>query len=143
MGQQPSQEQDPQQKSSKLLNWIDQRFIGPVIGALIAAIAAGRIVIQITGVQFTIGLLVLVTLVIIVVMGVSFFLGMGYILYTVVGLFTKQKPPLIYRVVANVMLIVMFPLWWKERRNTLLSSESFERMAERFRQEREPKDTQQ
>ena len=88
-----SQRQEPQQEksSNKLLSWLDQRLIGPLIGALITAIAAGKVVIQITGVQFNIGLMVLLTLVLFLVIGVSFFLGMGYILLSFGSFFTKQN----------------------------------------------------
>lgn len=140
-----SQRQEPQQETSsnKLLSWLDQRFIGPLIGALITAIAAGRVVIQITGVQFNIGLLVLLTLVLFVVIGVSFFLGMAYILLSFGSLFTKQKPPLLHRIVARISFIVLFPWWWKERKNTKLPDESTERMLARMRRaKQESTDTQ-
>ena len=138
MSQQP-QSQEPQQKTSKFLNWLDQRLIGPLLGALITAIVSGRIVILITGVQFNIGLMVLVTLIILVVMAVSFFLGMGYIILAFCSLFTKQKPPLPYRIVANISLIVLFPLWLKHRKNKSVPGETFEQVMERFRREQESK----
>lgn len=145
---QQSQRQEPQQEnaSRKVLSWLDQRLIGPLIGALIAAIVAGRVVIQITGVQFNIGLMVLVALVMFVIMGVSFFLGMGYILLYFFSIFTKQEPPMIYRIVAGVSSIVLFPLWWKEwwkkRKNTSSSDESVEQVLARVREKQESKDIQ-
>lgn len=144
MGQQQSQEQEPQPKQSKLLSWLDQRLVGPLIGALIAAIVGGRIVILITGVQFNIGLMVLVTLVILVVIGVSFFLGMSYVVFAFFGLFTKQKPPLLHRIAATISMVVLFPLYWrewKEEKNRQPPSEFTERILARIREKQESKDT--
>jgi hypothetical protein len=145
---QQSQRQEPQQEKSpsKVLSWLDQRLIGPLVGALITAIVAGRVVIQITGVQFNIGLMVLVALVMFVIMGISFFLGMGYILLYIFSIFTKQEPPMIYRIVARVSSIVLFPFWWKEwwkqRKNTSPPDESVEQVLARVREKLESKDIQ-
>lgn len=140
MGQQ-SQSQEP--RSSRFRDLFYLPIVAPFIVGVTLSYVTGRLIIQITGIQFNIGLLVLVTLVILAVMGISFFLGMTYIMWAFVSLFTKQKPPLLHRIVANVSMVVMFPLWLKERKNTKPPSETFEQMMERFGKEQESKDTKQ
>ncbi len=103
--------QEPQ-KQSRFLLWIYLPLICPIIVGLTISYITGKIIIQITGVQFSIGLIVIVTAIIFVVQGVSFMLGMGYFVLGILSLFTKQKIPLVLRIAAKVAFPFMLLSNW-------------------------------
>ena len=83
--------------------WLDNRIVGPLLGSLITAIAAGKIVIQITGAQLSIGLTILVILCIYGAMALSFYMGMLFPILALYHHFTKSKSPWWYRLFSNTL----------------------------------------
>src|SRR5437763_14322169 len=105
--------------------WLDNRIVGPLLGSLITAIAAGKIVIQITGAQLSIGLTILVILCIYVAMALSFYMGMLFPILALYHHFTKSKSPWWYRPFSNTLTaqVLFFGsvfgwLWRKGRSST-------------------------
>lgn len=79
-------------------------LIAPIIVGLVMALIAGRIVIQISGFQFSIGLTITIALVFFIVIVISFFLGMGYLIFGFFSLIFRSEMPLIYRIATNLLL---------------------------------------
>ncbi len=83
--------------------------IGTILGVLLAILTGlnnlvelllklpQHVVLQISGVQISIGVTIFIALLILVLMGLSFTVGMFYPVYFVGELFTKRKPPLFFR----------------------------------------------
>ncbi len=78
--------------------------IAPIVVSIVLAYLAGRLVIQISGFQLSIGLTIIVTLIILAVMVISFFLGMSYLIFGFLSLIFRSKMPLIYRIATNLLL---------------------------------------
>lgn len=107
---------DESSKKHKVFSWIDNRIIGPLLTSLIVATVTGKIVIRISGVQLSIGLTVLVIVCIYVAMGLSFTLGMFYMLFGIGTIFTKKKPPLFMRPFAVLALPFLHLANWISKR---------------------------
>ena len=88
-------------------------LIAPIVVGVVLAYLAGRLVIQISGLQLSIGLTIIVTLIILAVMVIAFFLGMGYLIFGFFSLFLRSEMPLIYRIATNLLLK---PAVWVYRR---------------------------
>ncbi len=68
-------------------------LIAPIVVGIVLAYLAGRLVIQISGFQLSIGLTIIVTLIILAVMVISFFLGMGYLFFGFLSLIFRSEMP--------------------------------------------------
>src|SRR5579864_4733338 len=79
-------------------------LIAPIIVAIVIAYLAGRLVIQISGFQLSIGLTIIITLIFLAVMAISFFLGMGYLVFGFFSVIFRSEMPLIYRIATNYLL---------------------------------------
>ncbi len=83
--------------------------LGAILGALLAIITGlnnlvelllklpQHFVIQISGFQISIGITVIIALLILLLMGLAFTMGMFYIMFVVAAVFTKQGIPLFIR----------------------------------------------
>src|SRR6266705_3534477 len=91
-------------KESGCLKSLWTTFVAPVLVGILLAYFAGRIVIQITGFQISIGLSIIITLVFFIVIIISFFLGMGYLIFGFFNLFFRAEMPLIYRIATKLLL---------------------------------------
>src|SRR5947209_7823177 len=117
-------DEEPGTRGKKFLSWVDNRIIGPLLGSIITAIAAGKIVIQITGVQLSIGLTILVIVFIYVVMVISFYMGMIFPILALVHVFTKSTYPRWYLFFSNALMAPwLFFAWIDDRRRRKPSSE--------------------
>lgn len=88
-------------------------LIAPILVGIVLALLAGRLVIQISGFQISIGLTIIITLVFFIVIVISFFLGMGYLIFGFFSLIFRSKMPLIYRIATHVLLK---PVLWMYNR---------------------------
>ncbi len=79
-------------------------LMAPIIVVTVAAYLAGRLVIQISGFQLSIGLTIMVTLIFLAVMVIFFFLGMGYLIFGFFSVIFRSEMPLIYRIATNFLL---------------------------------------
>ncbi len=79
-------------------------LIAPILVGIVLAYLAGRFVIQISGFQISIGLTIIITLVFFIVIAISFFLGIGYLIFGFFSLFFRSEMPLIYRIVTHLFL---------------------------------------
>src|SRR6266849_6830570 len=78
--------------------------IAPIVVSIVLAYLAGRLVIQISGFQLSIGLTIIITLIFLAVIIISFFLGMGYLIFGFLSLFLRSEMPLIYRIATKLLL---------------------------------------
>ncbi len=79
-------------------------LIAPILVGIVLAALAGRLVIQISGYQISIGLTIIITLVFFIVIVISFFLGMGYLIFGFFSLIFRSEMPLIYRFATHFLL---------------------------------------
>ena len=84
-------------------------LIAPIIVVTVAAYLAGRLVIQISGFQLSIGLTIIITLIFLAVMVIFFFLGIGYFFFGFLNLIFRSEMPLIYRIATSLLLK---PAFW-------------------------------
>lgn len=68
-----------------------------LVGQLLLLPEHFALVIRISSFQISIGLTVIIALIILLLMGLSFTLGMFYLMFSVFALFTKKKTPLFIR----------------------------------------------
>jgi len=66
---------DQEQKSSRFFNWLYIPIIAPLIVIFFGSFITGKIIIQITGFQLSIGLSILVIFCIFIAMSISFYLA--------------------------------------------------------------------
>ncbi len=79
-------------------------LIAPIVVGVVVAYILGRVVIQITGFQISIGLTIIITLIFLAVMVTSFILGMGYLFFSFFSVIFRSEMPLIYRIATNFLL---------------------------------------
>lgn len=107
--------QEPQ-KQSRFFTWLYIPIIAPLIVIFLGAIITGKVVIRISGFQLSVGVTLIIILCILFVMIVSFYLGMLYPLVVISRIFFKKNLPLRFRVLSQVATVILFPLFWFERR---------------------------
>lgn len=128
------------QKESRFFKWVYAPLIAPTILLLLGSVITGKIVIQISGFQMSIGITLIVILCIFTVMVGSFILGMGYVVLAVVNIFTKQKMPLIFRIPMTITSFVLFPFNWiymRRHKRQRPPSEFTQRMLARLQEKKE------
>lgn len=91
-------------KDSGCLKSLWATLLAPIIVAAVVSLLAGRLVIQISGFQFSIGLTILIALVFFVVIAVSFVLGMGYLIFGGLSLLLRTEMPLVYRIATKLLV---------------------------------------
>src|SRR5580700_2715282 len=102
---------EQEKKPSRFFNWLYIPIIAPLVVIFFGSFIAGKIIIQITGFQLSIGLTILVIVCIFIAMVISFYVGMVFPIVAIFGFFVKDKReyPILFRMISGFALIVMFP----------------------------------
>ena len=106
---------DESQKKPSILSLITKIINAPLVILLLGALIAGKIVIQITGFQLSIGITLLVIFCIFIAMVGSFVLGIQYPFVALFSVWFKQKMPLHFRIISGILSVLLFPWIWQER----------------------------
>jgi|SRR5579884_1690539 len=108
-------DKEPQNPLNRFFDSIYKNILAPLIVILLAAFITGKIVIQITGFQFSVGITLLIMLCIYIVMVLSFYLGMIFLVSLFFSLFMKNNMPRSFHVLSKFALIVLFPFLLYEK----------------------------
>ncbi|SRR5712692_2658777 len=90
-------------KDSGCLKSLWGTLLAPIIVGVVIALLAGRLVIQISGFQFSIGLTILIALVFFVVIVVAFFFGMAYLIFGGLSLLLRTEMPWAFRMATKLI----------------------------------------